>query len=314
MIKVAFFDTKDYDRLHFEDKAKENNIAIDFYETKLNIASVEIAKGHDVVCAFVNDVLDKQVLDKLYSFNIKKVVLRCTGYNNVDMDYAKSIGISVLTVPAYSPNSIAEYAMALLLTIVRKLNHSYVRVREFNFSLSGLEGFTLFGKTIGIIGLGRIGSAFADICKGFGMKVLYYDRFVERSDINKVDLDTLLSQSDIVSLHCPLTEETMHIINKDSIAKLKNKAIIINTSRGALIDSVALLGALKTGKLAGAALDVYEEETDLFFNDRSSTIVQDDIIARLISLPNVLVTSHQAFFTTEALEQIAEKTISNIVS
>ncbi len=315
-MKIAFFDTKQYDKPSFDKYAKEHGVDIKYFETKLNEDTADLATGHDVVCAFVNDTLDKTVLDRLVALGIKVVALRCAGFNNIDMKYAYG-KVHVLRVPAYSPYAVAEHTMALLLTSIRRIHKAYIRSRDYNFSLNGLTGFDLFSKTVGVIGTGRIGKVFIDICKGFGMKVLAYDKFPDHSisceSVKYVELDELLKNSDIISLHCPLTPETRYIIDESAINKCKNGVVILNTSRGALVDAQALLDGIKTRKVGAACLDVYEEESDIFFEDNSGHIMEDDILARLISMPNVIVTSHQAFLTREALENIAQTTIKNIV-
>ncbi len=312
-MKVAFFDSKPYDIESFSEIAKERNIDIKFYETKLNADTVELARGTDCVCAFVNDTLDKETIDKLCDEGVKLIALRCAGYNNVDLEACNG-KITAVRVPAYSPYSVAEHAMALLLTSIRRIHKAYIRTKDFNFSLNGLTGFDLYGKTVGVVGTGKIGRCFIDICKGFGMNVICYDKFPNyNSDLNYVSLDEIWEKSDVISFHCPLTEETYHILDADTIEKLKKGAAIINTSRGALIDAEALLDGIKSRKIGAACLDVYEEESDLFFRDASGHILEDDILARLISMPNVIVTSHQAFLTNEALEGIAETTTQNIL-
>lgn len=336
MIRIAFFDTKPYDRQAFEARLAKiagnppsndtiendtigngidaKDMEVSFFEPRLDRNTAAMAKGHDAVCIFVNDVADKETIDILLACGVKLLALRCAGYNNVDFKYASG-RIPLCRVPAYSPYAVAEHAMALLLCLNRNLQHAYVRVREFNFSLTGLTGFDLHGKTAGVVGMGKIGRAFASICQGFGMEVVAYDAYpAPMQGVRFIPLEEVLAKADVVSLHCPLTKDTHHMIDKNTIAGMKKGAVLINTSRGGLVDSIALLGALKTGKLGGAALDVYEEETGLFYEDQSYRIVQDDIIARLISLPNVLVTGHQAFLTNEALSNIAETTIDNIVS
>ena len=272
-----------------------------------------MAKGYDGVCAFVNDDLSAPVIDKLYELGIKIIAMRCAGYNNVDIKHALG-KIHVVHVPSYSPYAVAEHTMALLLTSIRRIHKAYIRTRDFNFSLNGLTGFDLHGKTVGVIGTGKIGRIFINICRGFGMKVIAYDKYpIKDSDIEYVELDTLFKQSDIISLHCPLTDETYHLINEESMGKMKRGVMILNTSRGALIDAEALLEEIKKRRVGGACLDVYEEESDFFFEDFSGHIVDDDTLARLISMPNVIVTSHQAYLTEEALNNIAETTVRNIV-
>ena len=313
-MKVAFFDTKNYDITSFEPYAKEKEIKLKFYETKLNEDTVDLAKGYFAVCAFVNDVINAEVIDRLCELDVKLLAMRCAGYNNVDINYAKG-KIDIVRVPAYSPYAVAEHAMALLLTSVRRVHRAYIRTKDFNFSLNGLTGFDLHGKTVGVVGTGKIGRVFIDICRGFGMNVIAYDKFPAKdSDINYVELDELFSRSDIISFHCPLTEETYHMISSETIGQLKKGVIIINTSRGALIDAEALLEGIKSRHIGAACLDVYEEEGDFFFEDLSGHIISDDVLARLISMPNVIVTSHQAFLTNEALENIAQTTVDNIIT
>lgn len=314
MISVAFYDAKAYDRPSFEHYGSLNDIQFRFLETKLNEDTVELAKGCDAVCVFVNDAVSKTVIDRLYELGVRLIALRSAGYNNVDVRSAFG-KIHVVHVPAYSPYAVAEHAMALLLTSVRRIHKAYNRTREFNFSLSGLTGFDMHGKTVGVIGTGRIGRIFIDICRGFGMNVLAYDRFpAQDSGLNYVTLDELFAQSDIISLHCPLTDETRHMIDSVAIGKMKIGVVIVNTSRGGLIDAEALLDGIKARKVGAACLDVYEEEADVFFEDRSGHIMDDELLSRLISMPNVIVTSHQAFLTEEALNNIAETTVNNILS
>ncbi|MBQ1956035.1 MAG: 2-hydroxyacid dehydrogenase [Clostridia bacterium] len=317
-MKIAFFDTKPYDIPAFDRYGSDAGIEFKYFETKLNEDTADLATGFDGVCVFVNDTVNAHVIDKLVSGGVKYVALRCAGFNNVDMEYAFG-KLHVFRVPAYSPYAVAEHAMALLLTSVRRIHKAYIRTKDFNFSLSGLTGFDLHGKTVGVIGTGRIGRAFIDICRGFGMNVLAYDKFpskaLENGDtVRYTDLDELFSKSDIISLHCPLTEDTFHLIGEKTLNKCKQGVVIINTSRGALVDAEALLRAIKNRKVGAACLDVYEEESDLFFRDFSGHILEDDTLARLISMPNVIVTSHQAFLTEEALSNIAETTVSNLVT
>ena len=316
-MNFAFFDTKPYDIPAFDRLGKERGVQFKYYETKLNEDTVELASGFDGVCVFVNDTINAAVIDRLVELGVRVVALRCAGFNNVDMQYAYG-KIHVLRVPAYSPYAVAEHAMAMLLTSIRRIHKAYIRTRDFNFSLNGMTGFDLHGKTVGIIGTGKIGQVFINICKGFGMNILAYDKFPskaleESGTVKYVDLDTLFAESDIISLHCPLTDETYHVIDEASLAKCKRGVVIINTSRGALVDAEALLSGIKSRKVGAACLDVYEEESDLFFNDNSGHILEDDTLARLISMPNVIVTSHQAFLTEEALNNIAETTVDNIV-
>ena len=311
-IKVAFFDAKEYDISSFE-KAKEgHNIDISFFETRLTEDTVKLSEGFDVVCVFVNDIVSDRVIDGLAANGVKLIALRCAGYNNVDIEHAFG-KIHVVRVPAYSPYAVAEHAMALLLTSVRRIHKAYNRTKDFNFSLSGLTGFDLHGKTIGVVGTGKIGRIFIDICRGFGMNVIAYDKFpAQDSGIEYASLDELWHRSDIISFHCPLTDENRHMVNAETIEKMKKGVILINTSRGALIDSAALIEGIKDRKIGAACLDVYEEESDVFFHDYSGHIVDDDVLARLISMPNVIVTSHQAFLTNEALTNIADVTLDNI--
>lgn len=312
MIKVAFYDTKAYDKPSFENYGTLHDIQFRFLETKLNKDTAALAEGCDAVCVFVNDSVDADVIEKLYDCGVKLVALRSAGYNNVDVRAAFG-KIHVVHVPAYSPYAVAEHAAALLLTSVRRIHKAYNRTREFNFSLSGLTGFDLHGKTVGVIGTGKIGRIFIDICRGFGMKVIAYDLY-QMDGIDYVSLETLFAESDVISLHCPLTDETKHMINSTAIAQMKKGVVIVNTSRGALIDAEALLDGIKSRKIGAACLDVYEEEADIFFEDRSGHIMDDELLSRLISMPNVIVTSHQAFLTEDALNNIAETTVNNILS
>ncbi len=317
-MKIAFFDTKPYDKAAFDKYSLNSEIEFKYFETKLNQDTVYLAKGFDGVCIFVNDAVNAFVIDKLVEIGVKVIALRCAGFNNVDMKHAFG-KIHVVRVPAYSPYAVAEHAMALLLTSVRRIHKAYIRSKEFNFSLNGLTGFDLHGKTIGIIGTGKIGKVFVNICQGFGMKVLAYDKYPDASlsdseNIKYVSLDDIFTNCDIISLHCPLTEETYHLIDEKAISKCKKGVVVLNTSRGALVDAEALLNGIKSRKIGAACLDVYEEESDLFFEDNSGHIMEDDTLARLISMPNVIVTSHQAFLTEEALENIASTTVSNIIN
>ncbi len=316
-MKIAFFDTKPYDKPSFDCHGKKHGVTFKYFETKLNEDTVDLARGYDGVCVFVNDTVNKAVIDRLAEMDVKVLALRCAGFNNVDMKHAYG-KLHVVRVPSYSPYAVAEHAMALLLTSIRRIHKAYIRSRDFNFSLSGFTGFDLYGKTVGVIGTGKIGRVFIDICRGFGMKVLAYDKFpakdLDNGDtVRNVELNELFENSDIISLHCPLTDETYHIINEKVIENGKKGVVIINTSRGELVDAEALLNGIKSRKVGAACLDVYEEESDLFFEDNSGHIMEDDILARLISMPNVIVTSHQAFLTEEALENIAETTVKNIV-
>ncbi len=311
-MKVAFFDTKPYDIPGFDHYSANSDLQIKYFETRLNEDTVSLAQGYDAVCVFVNDTVSAPVVEKLHEMGVKVLVLRCAGFNNVDIRACQG-KLPVYRVPAYSPYAVAEHAMALLLTINRRTHKAYIRTRDFNFSLQGLAGFDLHGKTVGIIGTGKIGRVFADICKGFGMNILAYDKFPAKdSGLHYVELPELFEKSDIISLHCPLTEETRHIIDAASIAKMKKGVTIINTSRGALVNTEDLINGIKDKKVGAACLDVYEEEGDFFYEDFSGHIVQDDKLVRLIAMPNVIVTSHQAFLTQEALDSIANTTIDNL--
>lgn len=312
MIKVAMFDTKSYDEESFR-KICPEEIEITYYPVKLNKETVPLAAGKEVVCTFVNDTVDSDVVEALYAQGIKMIALRCAGFDSVDVRACHE-RIKVVRVPAYSPEAVAEHAAALLMTSVRRIHKAYNRTREFNFSLNDLVGFNLHGRIVGVVGTGKIGKAFVNICNGFGMKVLAYDKFPAQDlNVEYVTMDELLEKSDVISLHCPLTDENKYLINKDSIAKMKKGVIILNTSRGGLINTSDLVDGIKSRKIGGACIDVYEEEGDLFFNDKSGHILDDDIMARLLSMPNVIVTSHQAFLTEEALENIASTTIQNIL-
>lgn len=312
-MKIAFFDVKPYDKPGFDAYSAGTGLEIKYFETKLNEDTVSLASGFDGVCVFVNDTLNETVIDTLYTLGVRVIALRCAGFNNVDIRacFGK---LRVFRVPAYSPYAVAEHAMALLLTVNRHTNKAYIRTRDFNFSLAGLTGFDLHGKTAGVVGTGKIGRTFAGICKGFGMRVLAYDKFPSPdSGLSYVPLPELLAQSDVISLHCPLTGETRHMIGTEAIAGMKTGVVIVNTSRGALIDTEALIDGLKRRKIGAACLDVYEEEADLFYEDRSDSIIEDDMLVRLISMPNVIVTSHQAFLTREALNNIAAATVDNLL-
>lgn len=311
-IKIAFFDAKDYDKQSFMLANQNEEFDITYYEARLSSDTYKLAEGVDAVCVFVNDDINAFVVDKLQEMGIRLIALRCAGYNNVDIEHAFG-KVHIVRVPAYSPYAVAEHAMALLLTSIRRIHKAYIRTKDFNFSLSGLTGFDLHGKTVGVVGTGKIGRIFIDICRGFGMHVIAYDKFPAKdTDIEYVSLDELWQRSDIISLHCPLTDENHHMINADSMDKMKKGVVIINTSRGALIDTEALVEGIKARKIGAACLDVYEEESNVFFHDYSGHIVNDDTLARLISMPNVIVTSHQAFLTNEALSNIADTTLNNV--
>jgi D-lactate dehydrogenase len=313
MTRIAFFDTKSYDRTYFDQLSNKDEQHIHYFETKLNENTAPLAKGYEVVCAFVNDHLTESVINTLYEGGVRLIAMRCAGYNNID--FKSAFGkIHIVRVPAYSPYAVGEHAMALLLSVVRQTHHAYVRTREFNFSLNGLNGFDLHGKSVGVVGTGKIGKVFINICKGFGMNVLAYDPYPDTTleGVEYCSFEQLCKRSDIISLHCPLSSETKHIINKKSIALMKDGVVLINTSRGGLVNSQALLEGVKSKKIGSAALDVYEEEGEVFYEDKSATLFDDDTLRLLIAMPNVLVTSHQAFLTNEALHNIAETTLTSI--
>lgn len=314
--KVVFFDTKPYDEVSFNTHNREFGFDIRYYEGRLKETNALLAKDADAVCVFVNDVVDARMIDLLVENGVKLIALRSAGFNNVDLRAAKG-RIRVVRVPAYSPYAVAEHTLALMLTLNRKIHKAYSRTREGNFALQGLMGFDMHGKTAGIVGTGKIAKILITTLRAMGMRVLAYDiypdhAFAAQSGMEYTDLDTLYRESDIVSLHCPLTKETEYIVNHDSIAKMKDGVMIINTGRGKLIDTNALIKGLKTNKIGFAGLDVYEEEGEYFFEDFSDHIINDDILARLLSFNNVIVTSHQAFFTKEALTNIAQTTLQNI--
>ncbi|MBI2731447.1 MAG: 2-hydroxyacid dehydrogenase [Sphingobacteriales bacterium] len=313
-MKTAFFSTHSYDKEYFNKYNKEHQLV--FFEAALEEQTTNLAAGCEAVCVFVNDKLNPIVLTQLARQGIKLIALRCAGYNNVNLTAAKENNIKVVRVPAYSPHAVAEHAVALMMTLNRKTHKAYNRVREGDFSLRKLTGFDLYGKTTGVIGTGKIGAAFAKIMTGFGCKVLAYDIYenevLKQTGIEYTTLDSLLKSSDVVSLHCPLTDQTKHIINDASLSKMKHGAMLINTSRGALIDTKAAIQHLKSGQLGYLGIDVYEQEEKLFFNNLSGEVIQDDVIMRLMSFPNVLITAHQGFFTDEALTQIAQTTLNNV--
>ncbi len=313
MLRIAFFDTKPYDKIYFDALKAEYGIEIEYFESKLSPRTAVMAKGFKAVCAFVNDDIGKETIDVLKENGIEIIAMRCAGYNNVDLSAAKDV-MPVVRVPEYSPHAVAEHTLALLLTLVRKTHKAYIRTRDFNFSLNGFVGFDLHGKTLGAIGTGKIGMAFIDICRGIGMNVIAYDPYPSQGYLEYVPLEELFARADVISLHCPLTSETYHMINDYSIKMMKDKVFILNTSRGALIDTESLINGIKSGKIGGAGLDVYEEESEFFYEDLSESILKDDVLSRLIMMPNVLVTSHQAFLTHEALKRIAEITLGNIKS
>lgn len=315
-IKILFFDAKPYDKPFFDKKSKEFGFHIDYNSGHLTARTAALVKNYKVVCVFVNDVIDAATIDILVKNKVELIALRCSGYNNVDLKAAWQ-RIKVVRVPAYSPQAVAEHAVALMLTLNRKTHRAYFRTRDGNFSINGLLGFNLYQKTAGIIGTGQIGKCLINILRGFGMNILAYDKYPDlkyaaEHGFRYVELPELYSQADVISLHCPLSEETQHMIDSKAIAKMKKNVMLINTSRGKLIDTRALIKGLKSGKIGYAGLDVYEEESEYFFEDFSSTIISDDLLARLLAFNNVLVTSHQGFFTYEALENIAQTTLQNV--
>lgn len=318
MTTVSFYDTKPYDRDYILAAAGAEQITWRFHEFRLTAETAATAVGSDAVCVFVNDKLDRDCLQQLAKAGVRHVALRCAGFNQVDLAAAKELGIAVTRVPAYSPHAVAEHSVALLLTLNRKIHRAHNRVREFNFSLAGLVGFDLHGKTVGIIGTGKIGRCTAQIFRGFGCHVLAYDPFpnLEWATANQISyttFDDVLARSDILSLHLPLTKDTHHLLNERTLAQMKPGAYLVNTSRGKLVNTSALIEALKAGRLGGVALDVYEEEEGIFFEDHSHRgLLEDDELSRLLSFPNVLVTSHQAFLTKEALDEIARVTVVNL--
>jgi len=315
-MNVTFFNSKPYDQQFFEEVNQEYGHALTFLEVPLNSSTAVLAAGADAVCAFVNDVASGPVLEQLAAAGVRLLAMRCAGFNNVDLKAAAALGLTVVRVPAYSPYAVAEHTLALILTLNRKTHRAYNRVREGNFALTGLMGFDLHGRTVGLIGLGKIGLVTARILRGFGCRVLGYD--VQPSaeaatlGVEQTDLPTLYAESDIISLHCPLTPQTHHLINSESIAQMKDGVMLINTSRGAIIDGLAVIQGLKSEKIKYLGLDVYEEEGDLFFEDLSGKVIQDDVFMRLLSFNNVLITGHQAFFTVDALQNIAQITLQNI--
>lgn len=318
MIETAVYDTKPYDREYLARAAGADRIAWRFHDFRLSAETAPAAKGAKVVCIFVNDQVDRACLEALASLDVKLIALRCAGHNNVDLATARDLGLAVVRVPAYSPHAVAEHAVGLLLTLNRKIHRAYNRVRELNFSLSGLVGFDICGKTVGIIGTGKIGRIAAQIFRGFEADVIAHDTFpspdwAKAHGIHYTDLDTLLAASDILSLHLPLSPETLHLFNSQTIARMKPGIFIINTSRGKLIDTTALIAALKSGHIGGVALDVYEEEEGIFFQDLSGQVLLDDELSHLLVFPNVLITAHQAFLTQEALSEIARVTTENII-
>lgn len=318
MLNVSFYDTKSYDREYIERAEGASQLKFRFQEFRLTRETVTTAEGAQAVCVFVNDQLDYECLTQLSRMGVRLIALRCAGFNNVDLTAAKSLGIGVVRVPAYSPYAVAEHTIALLMSLNRRIHKAYNRVREHNFSLAGLVGFDLHGKTVGIVGTGRIGQITAQIVRGFDAKVIAYDpkpvpEWAAAHGVTYVNFEELLLASDVVSLHLPLTPETRFLLNADTLAKMKCGAILLNTSRGKLIETSAMIEALKSGQLGGVGLDVYEEEEGLFFEDLSGEVLQDDELSRLLTFPNVLVTAHQAFLTHEALSEIARVTTTNLL-
>lgn len=315
--KVALFDAKPYDIESFTNQNKDFGFEIKYFKNHLTLDTVSLAKDYDIICAFVNDTLDKPVLEKLIEYGIKLVALRCAGYNNVALNVAYK-NIHIARVPRYSPYAVAEHTLALIMTLNRKTHKAYNRVRDNNFTINGFLGFDMNGKTAGIIGTGKIGQILIKILHGLGVNILAYDLYpnqdiVEKYNVQYTDLKNLYRQSDIITLNCPLTQETQHMINDKSISEMKDGVMMINTGRGQLIDTKALINGLKNKKIGSAGLDVYEEESQYFFEDFSHTIIDDDVLARLLTFNNVLITSHQAFFTREALKNIADTTLNNIL-
>ncbi len=316
-MKIAFFDTHSYDKKSFVEANKAFDYEIDFRDYKLNENTALTARGYDVVCVFVNDVVNAEVIKTLSDCGVKLIALRCAGFNNVDLKAAAAAGIKVVRVPAYSPYAVAEHGVALLMSLTRHIPQAYLRTKTANFNIEGLTGRDLYGLTAGILGTGKIGRIMADILMGFGMKIIAYDPFpneqwAKEKNIEYVGLDEIFQRSDVLSLHCPLTEETKHVVNHDRMKMMKHDAVIINTGRGALIDSKALVHALKHGHIGGIGMDVYEEESKYFFSDWSTDIMTDDTLARLLTFPNVIITGHQAFLTTNALKNLAETTLENV--
>jgi D-lactate dehydrogenase len=316
-MKIAVFDTHRYDREALEAANRAYQFVFSFFDVRLRGDTVALAQGHEAVCVFVNDQLSRPVLAALKEQGVRLIALRCAGFNNVDLKAAKELGLPVVRVPEYSPFAVAEHAVALLLTLNRKIHKAHNRVREGNFSLEGLVGFDLKGKTVGIVGTGKIGRVFAGIMKGFGCRLLAFDvrqdeALVAETGVEYVTMERLFAESDIISLHVPLMPETHHLVNEAALNSMKPGVVLINTSRGALVDASALIKALKQGRMGAAGLDVYEEEAGVFFEDLSGLVLQDDVLARLLSFPNVIITSHQAFLTKEALGNIAETTLGNV--
>ncbi len=316
-MKILFYDTKSYDKESFEERRiNYPEIEIKYLKSELTPNTVTLAKGYDAICAFVSSDIGTEVVDALHECGVRLILLRCAGFNNVDIEQTKKYGIKVMRVPGYSPEAVAEHAMALALAAVRRIHKAYVRVRENDFSLGGMLGYNFYKKTAGIIGTGKIGAAMARICYGFGMNVIAYDKYQNKDldFVTYVELDELLEKSDLISLHCPLMDETYHMINRDSIQKMKDGVVLVNTSRGGLVKTTDLIEGIRARKFFAVGLDVYEEETKNVFEDRSNEILETSITSRLLSFPNVVITSHQGFFTQEALESISETTLNNAIA
>lgn len=317
-MKTAVFSTKPYDQAFLETFAEGTDHEFSFFEEKLTMNTAFLTEGHTAICAFVNDVLTAPVLDALKEHGVQFIALRCAGFNQVDLRHAAQIGIKVAHVPAYSPYAVAEFALALILTLNRRIHRAYNRVRDGNFSIEGLLGFDLHGSTVGVIGTGTIGVVFTRLLQGFGIKVIGYDvfpnsRFTEAGG-TYVPLEQLFADSDIISLHCPLTPETFHLINEETLGLMRQGVMIINTSRGGLVDATDVIHGLKSGQIGYLGLDVYEQESDLFYENLSEQVIQDDLLQRLVTFPNVLITSHQAYFTDTALKNIAKTTLDNLIA
>jgi len=314
-MQIAFFSAKSYERQFFDEAVRGHDIRLNYLEPRLALQTAPLAAGHQGVCVFVNDVLDAEVLGRLAEDGVRLIALRCAGFNNVALPTAAELDMTVVRVPAYSPHAVAEHTIGLILALNRRLHRAYARVRDGNFSLAGLLGFDLYGHTAGVVGTGRIGSLVARLLQAFGCNVLLHDPYPDEQSKaygRYVPLEELYAESDIISLHCPLTPQTAHLVNAESIAQMRRGVMLINTSRGALIQTTAIIKGLKSGRIGSLAIDVYEEEEALFFEDLSGEVIQDDVFARLLTFPNVLITGHQAFFTREALQAIAETTAANI--
>lgn len=315
-MKILFYDAKRYDIESFNRESSNfEDISISYESADLTASTATLAVGYDAVCAFVSSDISEKVIERLANYNIKLLLMRCAGFNNIDLQAAKKYNLTILRVPGYSPEAVAEFAMSIAMAVNRHLHKSYIKVRENNFALTGLTGINFYGKTAGIIGTGKIGAAMCKICRGFGMKVIAYDNYVNK-DLDFVEyksFDEVLAESDLISLHCPLTKDNYHMINKETISKMKDNVILVNTSRGALVDTNELIQGIRAKKFFGVALDVYEEESEYVFEDRADDILESSIVARLLSFPNVIVTSHQGFLTEEALEAISNTTLQNAV-